>query len=224
MNHVKFTSSLWDIELYSLLSLVFQTQSQSVSSSSPLTMGESLCGWRWRMSGWSCGGLGGFLTPGPKEDWFLIQNQLLIHIHLASEKMVEDDDLLGSSDTLHKCCHLLEVDRLELVLIEEVLSVHPGWRVKHLETVMIQSQVTVSSISEVWWLQAQCRGRAPLCCSPCICPSHVNVFLWWTQMVSVQFQNCNIQYLFQCPFQVTFWWRMEMYLQITWQIPCKLQM
>ena len=62
--------------------------------------------------------------------------------------MIEDDDLLSSCDALHQCCNLLEVDRLELVLIEEVLSGHPSWGVEHLETVLVQGQVMRSSISD----------------------------------------------------------------------------
>ena len=77
----------------------------------------------------------------------LSQNKNL-YDHLASEKMVEDDDFLGPSDTLHQCCHLVEVDSLELGLVEEVLPGHPGWRVKQLEAVLVKAQVMSSSIPD----------------------------------------------------------------------------
>ena len=62
--------------------------------------------------------------------------------------MVEDDDLLGPSDTLHQCCHLVEVDSLELGLVKEVLPGHPGWGVKQLEAVLVKAQVMSSSIPD----------------------------------------------------------------------------
>ena len=77
----------------------------------------------------------------------LSQNRNL-NDHLASEKMVKDDYFLGSSDTLHESCHLVEVDSLELGLVEEVLPGHPGWRVKQLETVLVKAQVMSSSIPD----------------------------------------------------------------------------